>query len=65
MIHSIHTIQIIHTVRTVHTHSLFFRSDPKKGRTGSSFYPPGRSGSETQHVPLLQRRFHLYVVLFR
>ncbi|EDS7029659.1 hypothetical protein ZO30_002913 [Salmonella enterica subsp. enterica] len=33
---TIHTIQLIHTVRTVHTPSLFFRSDPKKGRTGSS-----------------------------
>ncbi|ECF6756380.1 hypothetical protein QD62_21055 [Salmonella enterica subsp. enterica] len=41
-IHLIHTIQLIHTVRTVHTLSLFFRSDPKKGRVGSSFLLPAR-----------------------
>ncbi|EDW8121686.1 hypothetical protein A9G83_004425 [Salmonella enterica subsp. enterica serovar Sundsvall] len=46
-IHSIHMMQIIHTVRTVHTSSLFFRSDPKKGSSGSSQPPTWHSGPRT------------------
>ncbi|EAB4416605.1 hypothetical protein D7B12_14170 [Salmonella enterica] len=49
-IHLIHTIQLIHTVRTVHTLSLFFRSDPKKGRVGSPRTAPARSDPVTQDV---------------
>ncbi|ECN5337119.1 hypothetical protein GS72_23970 [Salmonella enterica subsp. enterica serovar Give] len=48
--HLIHTIQKIHTVRSVHTLSLFFRSDPDSGRTGSYNAAPARYGPETQHV---------------
>ncbi|EBJ3307579.1 hypothetical protein DSO12_20205 [Salmonella enterica] len=63
MIHSIQTIQIIHTVRTVHTHSLFSRSDPKKGRTGSSKNVRPLTAPLSQyaaHYPLLMT---LYSVL--
>ncbi|EPY4221089.1 hypothetical protein ACJEQL_27865 [Klebsiella pneumoniae] len=34
-------------------YSLFSRSDPKKGSSGSSSQPPGRSGPETQDVAVL------------
>lgn len=42
--------------------SHFSRSDPKKGSSGSSSQPPGRSGAETQDVPRGQLRFLLYIV---
>ena len=42
--------------------SHFSRSDPKKGSSGSSSFPPARSGQETQHVPLAQLIFLLYIV---
>ena len=39
-----------------------FCSDPKKGSSGSAFFPTPRSGAETQHVPLVQLLFLLYIV---
>ncbi|HAY5076435.1 TPA: hypothetical protein MNE40_004717 [Klebsiella pneumoniae] len=34
-------------------YSLFSRSDPKKGSSGSASAPPGRSGPETQYLAVL------------
>ncbi|MGV4308382.1 hypothetical protein ACV8V6_26225 [Citrobacter portucalensis] len=41
----------------------FVIRDPKKGSSGSDSAPPARSGPETQHMPLYQRNYLLYVVL--
>ena len=43
-------------------YSLFSRSDPKKGSSGSAFRPPTRSGQETQHVQLHKLKILLYSV---
>lgn len=40
----------------------FVIRDPKKGSPGSSENAPARGGAETQHVPLRQLRYLLYVV---
>ncbi|MDT9915317.1 hypothetical protein RUW70_27155, partial [Klebsiella pneumoniae] len=43
-------------------YSLFSRSDPKKGSSGSPSDPPARSGTRTQDVPLYYLLFILYIV---
>lgn len=40
----------------------FVIRDPKKGSSGSAGTAPARCGAETQHVPLFQLRFCLYIV---
>lgn len=44
--------------------SLFFRSDPFSGCSGSAFCSRGRHHLKTQHVPLNQLQFLLYVVFY-
>ncbi|HGK5935775.1 TPA: hypothetical protein ACJ3D1_005671, partial [Klebsiella pneumoniae] len=40
----------------------FSLADPISVSSGSSSFPPARSGQETQHVPLAQLIFLLYIV---
>ena len=42
--------------------SHFFTVDPKTPSSGSASAPTARSGPETQHVPLAQLIFLLYIV---
>ncbi|EPL9737286.1 hypothetical protein L3182_005136, partial [Citrobacter freundii] len=41
----------------------FVIRDPKKGSLGSFLHTPAHCGQETQHMPLYQRNYLLYVVL--